>query len=124
MDFHDYVNTRKLTNEYLFGLRTGRFLVRSVCDHHYRPAFAEVVSPSRERLQQWERIKAAGANGRLSDLFKDRSAFQLHAAQAIKRQTPRLYALRILVPVGGSWPITRPGPVNPVSRNLARLQAV
>ena len=80
MDFHDYsVNTRKLTKEYLLRLRTGLFLVGNVCDHHYRPAFAEVVSSARERLQQWKRIKAAGANGRLSDLFKDRSAFQLHA---------------------------------------------
>jgi hypothetical protein len=80
MRFHDYsVNTRKLTKEYLLGLRTGGFLVGNVCDHHYRPAFAEVVSPARERLQQWERVKAVRANGRLSDLFKDRITFQRHA---------------------------------------------
>jgi hypothetical protein len=88
MNLHNYsVNTRKLTKEYLLGLQAGRFLVGNVCDHHYRPAFAEVVSPKRERLQQWERIKAVSADGRLSDLFKDRGAFDVQVRR--KRASAR-----------------------------------
>jgi hypothetical protein len=88
MDFHDYcASARKLTKEYLLGLDEGFFLVGNICDHHYRPAFAEVVASESERLQQWERIKAVGANGRLSDLFKDRTAFVLHARR--KRESAR-----------------------------------
>ena len=88
IDFHNYsVNTRKLTKEYLLGLQAGRFLVGNVCDHHYRPAFAEVVAPRNQRLQQWQRVKAVSANGRLSDLFKDRSAFELHVRR--KRSSAR-----------------------------------
>lgn len=57
-------------------LQPGQFLVGNVCDHHYRPAFAEKVAPLAGREQQWERIKVVRADGRVCDLFKDKHGFK------------------------------------------------
>jgi len=67
---------KRLTKRFLMSLEEGEFLVGNVCDHHCRPAFAENVAPRPEREKQWERIKKLGADGRVCELFPDRSGFE------------------------------------------------
>jgi hypothetical protein len=57
-------------------LPAGPFLVGNVCDADYPPSFAEIVVPKPEREKQWERVKAANAQNRLCDLFKNRASFE------------------------------------------------
>jgi len=59
-------------------LPAGKYLVANVCDHHYRSEFAEEVVQKPYREEQWARIKAVNADGRLCDLFKSRTAFREH----------------------------------------------
>jgi hypothetical protein len=63
----------KLTRRFLMSLPDGHYLVSGCYDHlgpgAYAPCFAEHVVPLAERDAQWERIKAAHANGRNCDLF-------------------------------------------------------
>lgn len=65
----------KLSRTFLFSLPAGPFLV-SGCMLNGRPVFAECVVPAAARAAQWGRIKAAGANGRLCDLFDTPEAFR------------------------------------------------
>jgi hypothetical protein len=67
---------KRLTKQYLISLRAGQFLVGNVCDHHYRPAFAERVAPKAERKEQWERVKKIHAEGRICDLFANERGFR------------------------------------------------
>jgi hypothetical protein len=67
---------KRLTKQYLLSLRAGQFLVGNVCDHHYRPGFAERVAPKAEREEQWERVKKIRAEGRICDLFANERGFR------------------------------------------------
>lgn len=67
---------KRLTKQFLMGLRAGQFLVGNVCDHHYRPVFAERVAPKAEREEQWERVKKMRAEGRICDLFANERRFR------------------------------------------------
>ena len=78
---------KRLTKQYLMSLRAGQFLVGNVCDHHYRPAFAESVAPRWQREQQWERIKQTRAEGRVCDLFTNKTGFKRLAER--KRKSAR-----------------------------------
>ena len=78
---------KRLTKEYLMSLQAGQFLVGNVCDHHYRPAFAEIVAPMGRREEQWERIKRVRAEGRVCDLFQDKQGFKWLAKR--KHQSAR-----------------------------------
>jgi len=73
------IKARKLTKQYLMSRRAGSYLVGNICDHHCSPEFAELVTPKSERREQWERIKAARANGRLCGLFRDQRTFERQA---------------------------------------------
>ena len=55
-------------------LPTDPFLVGNECDIH--PIFAEKMAHMSKREQQWERIRPAGANRQLCDLFEDRHAYR------------------------------------------------
>ncbi len=72
-------STSKLTKKYFMSLPAGRFIVANLCDHPYRSGFAEEVAPRWVREEQWNRIKSAGAQGRLCGLFQDWTSFRRHA---------------------------------------------
>ena len=65
----------KLTKRFLFSLEEGLHVVSSVYDGATRqtakPAFAEPVAPADDREAQWQRIKAAYADGRNCNVFAD-----------------------------------------------------
>lgn len=69
------VESGKLTRRFLNSLPDGLFLVSSVYDKtdsgNYVPCFAEKVLPASERDEQWQRVRAAHADGRHCDLFVD-----------------------------------------------------
>ena len=68
------VASGKLTRRFLLSLEEGLYVVSNVYDGTTRqtakPAFAEPVAPAEDREAQWQRIKAAYADGRNSDVFR------------------------------------------------------
>lgn len=69
----------RLTKQFLLTSPAGSYLVSNCCTSTATsrvPIFAEVVADSvGERIQQWGRIKAVEAEGRLCYLHKSRAAF-------------------------------------------------
>ena len=73
------VESGKLTRRFLSSLPHGLFLVSNAYDMtdsgDYVPCFAEHVLPAPERDAQWQRIKAAHADGRQCHLFVDEAHY-------------------------------------------------
>lgn len=66
-----------LTKRFLFQLEEGLYLVSNTLVAAGQPSFSEVVSPLKMREAQWQRVKAAGANGRLCDVFSSVAEYQM-----------------------------------------------
>ena len=68
-----FVDRKKLTKEFLMDQPVGSYVVsncyRIVSPNKYEPVFQEEVKKQEERQAQWERIKAARANGRLCCVY-------------------------------------------------------
>jgi hypothetical protein len=58
-----------LTKKLLFQLVEGSYLVSNTMVTAGQPSFAEEVTTMERREAQWQRVRAAGANGRLCDVF-------------------------------------------------------
>ncbi len=80
MEARDFIDRHKLTRKYLLGLPTGVYLVsncyRRVGPNKSTPIFYEYVEQPEKRRFQWERIKAAGADQRLCDVYKSSEEFK------------------------------------------------
>ena len=64
---------QRLTKSFFMAQRSGTFVTSNCYQAKSgQPVFAEVVAELPERLAQWERIKAAKANGRLCNVFRSR----------------------------------------------------
>lgn len=68
-----FVDRKKLTKGFLMDQPVGSYIVsncyRRVSSSRYEPVFQEEVKKPEEREAQWERIKAARANGRLCFVY-------------------------------------------------------
>ena len=60
----------KLTRSFLEELPEGCILMSNVCSDIIVPSFFEKVSPADMREEQWQRIKAVGADNRMCRVFK------------------------------------------------------
>ena len=75
MEKSDFPIRRKLTKKLLMRLPAGVFLVSNcytpIGYRKVAPVFYEKVRPLDDREDQWQRIKAAGANGRICAVYWD-----------------------------------------------------
>jgi hypothetical protein len=75
------IRAGRLTKQFLLATSAGSYLVSNCYTStatSRTPIFAEVVADSvGRRIQQWGRIKAVEAEGRLCYLHKSRAAFEL-----------------------------------------------
>lgn len=73
----------KLTKEFLLTLLKGYYVVsncyRSVGENKMVPRFQELVSAPQKRIAQWQRVKNAGADGRLCFVYASPDAYQASA---------------------------------------------
>lgn len=74
------LNSAKLTKKLLAALPQGLFLVSNLMKTPTEPIFAETIRPGPQRQDQWRRIVALGANGRLCHVFQSPEAAQAHFA--------------------------------------------
>ncbi len=67
------VYRNKLTKQFLMEQPAGRYIVsncyKRVSSNKYKPVFQEQVTALEQRHAQWERIKAARADGRLCFVY-------------------------------------------------------
>ncbi len=66
-----------LTKRLLFQLAEGSYLVSNTMVTTDQPSFSEKVQPVERREAQWQRVKAAGANGRLCDVFASEAEYHM-----------------------------------------------
>jgi tripartite-type tricarboxylate transporter receptor subunit TctC len=80
MKSQDLIDRHKLTRKYFLGLPTGVYLVsncyKRVAPNKSTPIFYEYVEQLAQRISQWERVKAAGADQRLCDVYRSSEEFK------------------------------------------------
>ena len=80
MEAKDFICRHRLTKKFFSTLPPGVYIVsncyRRVGPNTSTPAFHEYTEPPRGRKAQWERIKTAGADQRLCDVYRSSEAFK------------------------------------------------
>ena len=80
------ITRQKLTKRFLFRLPEGWYIVRNcykrIAGGKFVPCFQEVVSRPEEREGQWQRIKDAHADGRLSFVYGNREDHEISIGNA------------------------------------------
>jgi hypothetical protein len=75
MESNEFLGFHKLSKRFLMGLPAGLYLasncLNEVSPHSHISKFYEYVTPHKERDAQWERIKAAHADGRNCCVYKN-----------------------------------------------------
>ena len=76
----DPIDRHELTKKYFWGLTTGVYIVsncfRRVGPGKSTPVFYEYVEQPEKREAQWDRIKSAGADQRLCDVYRSSEEFK------------------------------------------------
>lgn len=65
-----------LTKKFLMSLQSDIFVQSNCLGSDMTPIFAECVALPNRRLEQWERVKAAGADGRLCYVHRSKTDFE------------------------------------------------
>jgi len=72
----------KLTKRFSMSLETGQYIVSNAFDQvdagGFEPCFREVVAPPDARNEQWARIKATYADGRLCDVLRSEAEYEAY----------------------------------------------
>jgi len=80
MEAKDFICRHKLTKKFFSTLPPGVYLVsncyKRVGPNTSTPVFYEYIEPPEGRKTQWERIKTAGADQRLCDVYRSSEAFK------------------------------------------------
>lgn len=57
------------------GLPEGNYLMSNICDNYGCPVYENSVAPHGLRIQQWQKLKKVGANGRTIRIFRNKSDY-------------------------------------------------
>ena len=83
MEVKGFICNHKLTKKFFSTLPPGVYLVSNCYEqigpNTFTPAFYEYTELPEGRKAQWERIKAAGADQRICDVYKSLEAFKKNA---------------------------------------------
>jgi len=75
-----FFTKNRLTKRFLMTLQTGAYIIsnchKPVSPNKFKPIFEEEVAALEQRQVQWERIKAAHADGRLCRVYTDREYYE------------------------------------------------